>query len=86
MRAILLAIVFIICGYVCWDFYGRFTKSANEYNAIRIETELMQQRCRQAEKMIADLKVSPAAVERVAREKFGWCREDEQIYRFDTPQ
>ncbi len=25
------------------------------------------------------------AIERVAREKFGWCRDNEKIYHFDLP-
>lgn len=29
------------------------------------------------------LKTDPEAVERVAREKFGWCKPDEHIYRFE---
>jgi hypothetical protein len=37
---------------------------------------------------IHSLQTDPDAIERVAREKLGWCREDEKIYHFDpvTPE
>ena len=34
---------------------------------------------------ITALKEDSKAIERVAREKFGWCREGEKIYHFDAP-
>ena len=34
---------------------------------------------------ITALKEDGKAIERVAREKFGWCREGEKIYHFDAP-
>lgn len=34
---------------------------------------------------ISDLNDDPRAIERVAREKFGWCRDGEKIYHFDAP-
>ena len=42
--------------------------------------ELEVQRLR---KELADLQTDYRAIERVAREKFGLCREDEKIYHFD---
>lgn len=35
---------------------------------------------------INSLKSDPRAIERVAREKFGYCKDGEKIYHFDDPE
>jgi cell division protein FtsB len=52
-----------------------------------LETELAE-RNREAMEMrqfLSDLQSNPQAVEKVAREKFGFCREGEAIFVFQEP-
>ncbi|NOY82244.1 MAG: septum formation initiator family protein [Kiritimatiellaeota bacterium] len=51
-----------------------------------LKRHLMQQRqdIQRLEREIRALRADPRAVERVAREKFGWCRDGEKIYHFEA--
>lgn len=53
----------------------------------QMERSLQQQNdeMRELQKAIKDLRENYRAIERVAREKLGMCREGEKIYHFDSP-
>jgi cell division protein FtsB len=52
----------------------------------KLEESLAAQRqeLEELRRELAALRTDHRAIERVAREKFGLCREDEQIYHFDA--
>lgn len=52
----------------------------------QLEQQLLRQelQAHQLRRDIQALKNDPVAIERVAREKLGWCREDEMVYHFET--
>ncbi len=61
-----------------------------DYQATRAETRELQEENAELELQTQDVKsathalqTDQRAVERVAREKFGWCREGEKIYHFE---
>ncbi len=61
-----------------------------DYNQARSEARRLQQELLERElqahllrRRIHDLKHDPVAIERIARERLGWCREDEKIYHFE---
>ena len=43
-----------------------------------------QREIMQLKQEIEGLRKDPRSIERVAREKFGWCRDNEKIYHFDS--
>ena len=53
----------------------------------RIERDLAEKReqLQELHSRIHALRTDANAIERVAREKFGWCGPDEKIYHFDQP-
>ena len=64
-----------------------------QYRASRASLYEMKERlCRQEaelaalKKKVAALRTDYRAVERAARERLGLCREDEEIYHFETPR
>jgi len=80
-------VILVICGmaYVLLPAYADYKQSRRE--AEELEQRLLQVdlRSQEVRQRIQALKTNPAAVERVAREKFGWCRANEKIYHFDPP-
>ncbi len=48
------------------------------------QLEEQKQEVMQLQQEIASLRSDRREIERVAREKFGWCREGETVYHFDS--
>ena len=87
MYAKWLIIVVLFVAAVWWlhEPYQEYRKARTEVR--RIETRLLEvreqnERLREA---IHALKTDPRAIERLAREKFGYCRPNETIYDFSAP-
>ena len=80
-------LILVVCGmaYVLLPAYADYKQSRRE--AQELERKLLQVdvRSQEVRQRIHALKTEPAAVERVAREKFGWCRANEKINHFDPP-
>jgi len=68
-----------------------FTPDANEVRRLRENIqnrreylEQLQEESREAKRTIEQLKNDdPSAIEAIARDKFGYCREGEEIYQVD---
>ena len=73
----------VSCGYMVYPTYIEYKKTQKELH--KIERNLLnRQRVNETfHKNIHKLKSYPRSIERVAREKFGWCRPGEKIYDFD---
>ena len=55
-----------------------------ELQALQMKHEAQQQEVAQLQKEIDELRSGkPQAVERVAREKFGYCRPGEEVFHFE---
>lgn len=82
--SIALVIAGSVAAYFVVPAYAKYQRSNREKE--RLERHLMELRLEKQdrENTIHALRTSPQAVERVAREKFGWCRDNEKIYRFDA--
>ena len=84
----LLAIVLIaVC---CAGIYLVVPRYAEKKQLQKTLAELRQRiteqerETRRLRREISRLRTDPEAIERVAREKFGWCAEGEKIYHFDS--
>ncbi len=80
----------IVIFLTCAGLYFLVPAATEQRQSTRTLFELEQNLIQQEEEMerlkreITALRTDYRAIERVAREKFGWCREGEKIYHFDT--
>ncbi len=63
-----------------WQDYGRTQKALQSKEREIQQRQIDNDRLRRE---INDLKTDPQAVERVARDKFGWCMPTEKVYDFN---
>ena len=69
-------------GYLIYPSYIEFKTTQRELHKIEQELLKQQQHNEILRERIHKLKTDRFAIERVAREKFGWSREGEKIYDF----
>lgn len=80
-----LALIFAAALVLLLPVYRSYQKKQTELGAL---TEQLNDRRDESARLktdVADLRDSPAAVERVAREKFGLAKEGEQVIRYPVP-
>lgn len=77
--------LFILLSFSALSEYNRYCGAVSEYKAVDRKLADLDGECNKIKQLIRDLKENPRAVERVAREDFGWCREGEKIYNFSSP-
>jgi len=63
--------------------YKDYRQSHNDTRKLEAEISEVNVAAQSLEREIQALRTDPDAVERVAREKFGWCRDNEKVYHFD---
>ncbi len=61
-------------------------KKKSELNQLNTELNEKREESARLNTEVADLKHSPAAVEKVAREKFGLVREGERVMKYSAPE
>jgi len=89
-REIVIASLFLLlAGAVCFYWilpaWRDYRQTQRDVLELRKQLARQQAEIRRLNREIAALKNDPYAVERVAREKFGWCRDGEKVYHFDKP-
>ena len=85
--------IFVAAAFVCILLLGAGVFLLPAYAGVRQEKIKLQeslddlqrynQQLEKVKQQTAELRTSPVAVERVARNKFGLCREGEKIYHFE---
>ncbi len=70
--------------FVLIPMYTEYQNARAESQRLRQEVLRRELQTHQFRQELRALKNDPAVIERVAREKLGWCREDEKIYHFET--
>lgn len=82
-----LILIALTAGCAVWliPYYNEYRKSVR--TRAEKEQEVLEQAAANAQlrNRIFDLKTNPRAIERVAREKFGYCRPNEIVYDFTPP-
>lgn len=81
------AVILALCtmGYFLLPVYAEYRDARREQEKLEEKLMYLEYEYHRAQEDIHALKNNPRAIERVAREKFGWCRADEKIYHFDPP-
>ena len=82
----LLTLLFIVVAgaAVLWPNYLQCQSLRNELSEKEKLAAEQQREIMQLKQEIEGLRKDPRSIERVAREKFGWCRDNEKIYHFDS--
>lgn len=84
---LVMLLIFLTCASVYVLLPAYFEHQKTQADLADLDKSLEQQRreMRELQKEINALREDHRAIERVAREKFGLCREGEKIYHFDAP-
>ncbi|MFO7822071.1 MAG: septum formation initiator family protein [Lentisphaeria bacterium] len=81
--SILLVIIGSVVAYFLVPAYADYRRAHKEQQRLEQDLAELAIQTQHLEETIHNLQTNPKAVERVAREKFGWCRNNEKIYHFD---
>lgn len=76
---VLLGIIFAFSVILVLPVYKRYTDMQKNVSDLNIELKNAQNECLTLTREVHDLEHSAAAAEKVAREKYNFCREGEQI-------
>lgn len=84
--SILFMLVSCVSGYFLLPAYTKYRKSQENLKQVISNEAELDHNIASVDKKIHALEHDDRAIERVAREKFGWCRDGEQVYRIQTPE
>lgn len=76
---VLLGIIFAFSVILVLPVYKRYTDMQKNVSDLNVELKNAQNECLTLTREVHDLEHSAAATEKVAREKYNFCREGEQI-------
>ena len=69
-----------------WPVYQDYRKKQTELNDLNARLNDRREESARLNTEVADLKRSPEAVEKVAREKFGLVGDNESVIRYQVPE
>lgn len=81
---LLLVVVTCGCVYLLLPAYADYDQARTTVRELEDKGLRQELEARQLREDIHALKSDPEAIERIAREKLGWCRDNEKIYHFDS--
>jgi len=81
------AVILLCCGglYLLVPVFTDYRQTRESLYEIRQELERQDREMQVLKREITALRSDPKAIERVAREKFGLCKDGEKVYHFDAP-
>jgi len=81
----ILLILAVVAFYFVLPAFRDYKAARHDLADMRTQIDKQEQEIRRLKREITALRTDRIAVERIAREKFGWCRDGEKIYHFDPP-
>jgi cell division protein FtsB len=81
----ILALLIGFALYALAPAYARYRETRETMYEMKDSLRRQEAELAALKKELASLRTDYRAIERVARERFGLCREDEEIYHFETP-
>ena len=79
----ILLMVICVAVYALMPAFADYRQARTQARELEEQLAELDVEMRDIGEELRGLKTDPRAVERVAREKFGWCRDNEKIYHFD---
>ena len=83
---ILLIIASVITFVLIVPVYSKYKNMERELGELKKKLEKKHAECNRLNRLVNDLRHSPKAAEKVAREKFGLCRKGEVIFKYDKKE
>jgi len=86
---LLLFVLIVLCCvslYFLLPAYGKYRHTRRTVYELRADIERQGREIEKLRREMGALRTDYRAIERVAREKFRWCKEGEMIYRFAPPK
>ncbi len=87
MRFVFLTILLVACLWLGVEFIGTshaHSAAKAEFQDVTGQLSVVNQQIKDVKQKINALENNPLAIERIAREQYGWCRKGEEIYQFDN--
>ena len=81
---VLLALVIVVALFI--PLFRQSQRLSEEKYTLEQEIKTLEAENKALEQEAAALSRDPKAVERVAREKMGWAKPEEKVYRFEQPR
>lgn len=81
---VLLALVIVVALFI--PLFRQSQRLSEEKYQLEQEVKALEAENKALEEEAAALSRDPKSVERVAREKMGWARPEEKVYRFEQPK
>ena len=81
---VLLALVIVVALFI--PLFRQSQRLSEEKYTLEQEIKTLELENKALEQEAAALSRDPKAVERVAREKMGWAKPEEKVYRFEQPK
>ncbi len=82
---VVIILAFLAAGALLLPVYRDYRKRQSELAELKLELAKRRKECAELNNQVGALQSSPEAIEKVAREKFGYSKEGETIYKFSAP-
>lgn len=79
-------LAFLAAGALLLPVYRNYQKKRQELNTLKQSLSEKRSECADLNRQVGALQNSPEAVEKVARETFGYCQDGETIYKYPQPR
>jgi len=80
-----LIVLFCVAIYLLLPGYTKYRETRTTVRQLKESLAEQDQQIQELRTELTKLRTDHEAIERVAREKFGWCSPGEKIYHFDPP-
>ena len=77
---VLLALVLIVSGFLVIPAHRKYMQTKREVVSLRADLDRVKSEYRTLQQEVHDLQHNASAIEKVAREQYHLCRDDEVIY------
>lgn len=80
---LVIAVILISALALIWPVHRKYEKMKNSVDVLNEELAAKSAEAAKLNKFVNDLETGPKAVEKVAREKFGLCKDGELILKYE---
>ena len=81
-----LVLACVLALYFLFPAYSEFRRTKGDVSELKQSLAMQEHEIQRLHREIRSLRTDYRALERVAREKFGLCKDGEKIYHFDDAQ
>lgn len=83
---LIIAVILLSAIALIWPVHKAHERMKNNVQALNEDLAMKSAECAKLNKSVHDLDSDPKTVEKVAREKFGLCKDGELIMKYEKPK